>query len=110
MAMALTASSLDLSGSTPVADIFTLANNAMTARYTDGEWATLVAETCKVVVPSKESYPVPPLDNGAFPKYIDHTLLKLDATGAQVDALCSEARTEGFRVRFESECAVCTPW
>ena len=28
--------------------------------------------------------------------YIDHTLLKQDATGEQIDRLCAEAREYGF--------------
>jgi deoxyribose-phosphate aldolase len=30
-------------------------------------------------------------------RYIDHTLLKLDATEAQIDQLCQEARTYNFK-------------
>jgi hypothetical protein len=33
-------------------------------------------------------------------KYIDHTLLKTDATGDQIDQLCEEAITYGFAVRI----------
>jgi deoxyribose-phosphate aldolase len=29
---------------------------------------------------------------------VDHTVLKLDATSTAIDGLCSEARTEGFKV------------
>jgi hypothetical protein len=31
-------------------------------------------------------------------KYVDHTLLKLDATEAEIDELCSEARRYNFAV------------
>jgi deoxyribose-phosphate aldolase len=31
---------------------------------------------------------------------VDHTVLKLDATSVAIDGLCSEARTEGFKVCF----------
>lgn len=33
-------------------------------------------------------------------KYVDHTLLKLDATEEQIDGLCAEARGWGFKVGF----------
>jgi deoxyribose-phosphate aldolase len=29
---------------------------------------------------------------------VDHTVLKLDATTTAIDGLCSEARTENFKV------------
>jgi deoxyribose-phosphate aldolase len=29
---------------------------------------------------------------------VDHTVLKLDATSVAIDGLCSEARTESFKV------------
>ena len=35
-------------------------------------------------------------DVGTLGKYIDHTLLKADATLAEIDALCAEARTHHF--------------
>lgn len=38
-----------------------------------------------------------PLSPG-FTQTIDHTLLKPDATDAQIDALCKEARQYGFKV------------
>jgi deoxyribose-phosphate aldolase len=31
-------------------------------------------------------------------KTVDHTVLKLDATTTVIDGLCSEARTENFKV------------
>ena len=35
-----------------------------------------------------------------FAKYIDHTLLKVDATEEQIDQLCDEAKKYNFKVRF----------
>ena len=39
------------------------------------------------------------LDSTAIARSIDHTLLKLDATGAQIDDLCAEAKGYSFKVR-----------
>ena len=39
------------------------------------------------------------LDAYAVAGSIDHTLLKLDATSAQIDRLCEEAKTYSFKVR-----------
>lgn len=36
--------------------------------------------------------------DAAFARYIDHTLLKPDATPAQIDALCDEALKYNFKV------------
>ncbi|KAJ9665842.1 hypothetical protein H2201_003966 [Coniosporium apollinis] len=68
----------------------------MTARYTNSEWAARIKETEKSLSISKERHPVPRRPEDVA-KFIDHTLLKLDATGAQIDGLCAEARNEGFK-------------
>lgn len=82
----------------------------MTDRYTNQEWAAQIAETQKAVLKEVESgeraaklYEGPRMRNGnealkELAKTVDHTVLKLDATGAQIDSLCSEARTEDFKV------------
>jgi deoxyribose-phosphate aldolase len=73
----------------------------MTDRYTNEEWAQQIAETQRVVMEklgTKRKYDAPTPGSRAFAETIDHTLLKLDATPTQIDALCSEARTEGFKV------------
>jgi deoxyribose-phosphate aldolase len=60
----------------------------------------MIAETQKKVgtVDGKgKRYEVPKPGSREFAETIDHTLLKLDATASQIDALCSEARTEGFK-------------
>ena len=40
--------------------------------------------------------------------YIDHTQLKLDATAAQIDQLCQEARNANFKVGRYLCVSVCT--
>ncbi|OCK95727.1 aldolase [Cenococcum geophilum 1.58] len=69
----------------------------MTDRYTNAEWAAQIAETQKAVVRQDKAWPVPAAGSREFAQTIDHTLLKLDATAAQIDALCAEARQEGFK-------------
>lgn len=73
----------------------------MTDRYTNEEWAAQIEETqrkVKVEEGKARTYEAPAIASTEFAKTIDHTLLKLDATAAQIDALCSEARTENFKV------------
>ena len=74
--------------------------DTMTDRYTNAEWAAQIAETQKVVVRQDKAWPVPAAGSREFAQTIDHTLLKLDATAAQIDALCAEARRDGFKVGF----------
>ncbi|KAF2467204.1 aldolase [Lindgomyces ingoldianus] len=74
----------------------------MTDRYTNEEWATQIAETVKKVqadseARGKKKYEAPAEGSKELAETIDHTILKLDATSSQIDALCSEARTEGFK-------------
>lgn len=71
--------------------------DTMTDRYTNAEWAAQIAETQKVVVRQDKAWPVPAAGSHEFAQTIDHTLLKLDATAAQIDAQCAEARQEGFK-------------
>jgi hypothetical protein len=79
----------------------------MTDRYTNAEWAKQIAATQKnVVVDKAKKYRAPAAGSKELAETIDHTVLKLDATKAQIDALCSEARTEGFKVSF-SQCLFC---
>jgi deoxyribose-phosphate aldolase len=71
----------------------------MTDRYTNQEWKKQIEETQrKVKVEDGKKYEAPGIGSKEFAETIDHTLLKLDATAAQIDALCAEARTEGFKV------------
>lgn len=73
----------------------------MTARYTNAEWEALVQDTERSLAAddAQREYPLPRL-GAELARCIDHTLLKLDATAAQIDELCSEARREGFEVSF----------
>ena len=72
----------------------------MTTRYTDEEWTKFIAEVEHGIVVTDQTYPCPQAGSAAFAKTIDHTLLKLEAKGVQFDALCAEARVEGFAVRL----------
>ena len=44
------------------------------------------------------TYQAPKPGTVEFAKYIDHTLLKLDATEEQIDQLCEEAKKYNFKV------------
>ncbi|KAK4989920.1 hypothetical protein LTR66_006927 [Elasticomyces elasticus] len=68
----------------------------MTTRYTDAEWASIIHQTENSLVVKETPYPCPAIGSSAFAKTIDHTLLKLQATAMQIDALCAEARVAGF--------------
>jgi hypothetical protein len=80
----------------------------MTDRYTNQEWAELIKETQRKVLSEVDQrgkegakgwkYEVPEMEGGGLAKTVDHTVLKLDAKEATVDALCAEARVEGFKV------------
>ncbi|KAF2651603.1 aldolase [Lophiostoma macrostomum CBS 122681] len=74
----------------------------MTDRYTNQEWERQIRETQKKVVVNEgekgaRRYLAPAVGSREFAETVDHTLLKLDATTKQIDALCAEARTEGFK-------------
>ena len=82
----------------------------MTDRYTNEEWAAQIKETQWAVLKEVESgerarkfYEGPRMRDGKealkqLALTVDHTVLKLDATTSAIDGLCSEARTEGFKV------------
>lgn len=82
----------------------------MTDRFTNEEWNAQIEETVKHVLKevdsgarAKKVYEGPSMRNGEealkqLAKTVDHTVLKLDATSTVIDGLCSEARTEGFKV------------
>lgn len=79
------------------------------ADRTDDEWRVFIDQkTSQVLSPESRANSTPPLasittsSDPRFPLAIDHTLLKQDATPAQIDALCDEAIEYGFRV-----CAAC---
>ena len=70
----------------------------MTTRYTNDEWTLFIAEVERDLFVSQEPYPCPLIGSPALAKTIDHTLLKLEARAVQIDALCAEARVDGFAV------------
>jgi deoxyribose-phosphate aldolase len=82
----------------------------MTDRYTNEEWAAQIKETEREVMSEVDNgkraskmYEGPKMRNGKealkqLALTIDHTVLKLDANGKAIDELCSEARTEEFKV------------
>ncbi|PVI03390.1 aldolase [Periconia macrospinosa] len=81
--------------------------SVMTDRYTNAEWAAQIAETQRKVLHEVEergkpggkgwAYEVPKTASAELARTIDHTVLKLDVKKEGIDALCSEARTEGFK-------------
>jgi deoxyribose-phosphate aldolase len=82
----------------------------MTDRYTNEEWKAQIDQTIENVMKevdsgarAKKIYEGPRMRNGdealmQLAKTVDHTVLKLDATTKTIDGLCSEARTENFKV------------
>ena len=74
----------------------------MTTRYTDEEWLDIIDQAEKNLPLTPVVYKAPNLGSEAFAKTIDHTLLKLDATKEQVDAICEEARMFNFKVCITS--------
>ena len=81
----------------------------MTTRYTNEEWASIIAQTSAELPIPLLPYACPAIGSPAFAKTIDHTLLKLDARPVQFDELCAEARVDGFatvcvRPQFVKKC------
>ncbi|KAL2054183.1 hypothetical protein ABVK25_005722 [Lepraria finkii] len=72
----------------------------MTTRYTDEEWLDHINQAEKDLPNTPVIFKVPDVGTEAFAKTIDHTLLKLDATKEQIDAICEEAT----RFDFKSVC------
>jgi len=72
------------------------ATTNMTTRYTDEEWTAIIDDVARHVHISQTPYSTPATSSAEFARTIDHTLLKLDATSKQIDALCAEARIAGF--------------
>lgn len=68
------------------------------SRYTNAEWAAIIAQTERDLVVSHRPHACPEISSPAFCKTIDHTLLKLEARDVQFDELCAEARTDRFAV------------
>ncbi|OJD37326.1 deoxyribose-phosphate aldolase [Diplodia corticola] len=69
-----------------------------TVPSTDADWHKLAEETQSKLVIDQSSgkEAVSKLTLESLAKTVDHTLLKLDATDAQIDALCEEAKKDKF--------------
>ena len=72
--------------------------STMTTRYTDDEWETIIDRAEENLLETPVEYKAPTVGSEEFAKTIDHTILKLDATKEQVDAICEEARRFNFKV------------
>ena len=70
----------------------------MATRYTQDEWLALFDQAEQNLPSGPLEYTAPSAGTAAFAKTIDHTLLKLEASGEQVDTLCEEAKRHGFKV------------
>lgn len=70
----------------------------MTSRNTRDEWLSVIEQAQKGIPSTFIEYKAPGLGTSDFAKSIDHTLLKLDTTGPQIDTLCKEARDHDFKV------------
>lgn len=70
----------------------------MTARYTQSEWRGIIDDAERDLPSTFPEHESPTLGTPGFAKCIDHTVLKLDATKEQIDALCEEAKRHGFQV------------
>ena len=78
----------------------------MATKYTQDEWLTIFDQAEQNLPRSPLKYKVPSVGTAAFAKTIDHTLLKLEATGEQVDTLCEEAKRHQFKVCQFFQCDV----
>ena len=70
----------------------------MTTTHTQNEWLAIFDQAEHDLPKSTSEYKAPSLGTAAFAQTIDHTLLKLEATGEQIDALCEEAKRYNFKV------------
>ena len=68
-------------------------------RHSQEKWTSIIDDVYKSLPPEYPTYPCPAPGSAEFAKLIDHTLLKLDATPAQIDKLCEEAKEHKFKVR-----------
>ncbi|MCJ1319058.1 hypothetical protein MMC15_004391 [Xylographa vitiligo] len=76
---------------------------------THEEWVKVIDEIVCNLPQAYPTYQAPKPGTVEFAKYIDHTLLKLDATEEQIDQLCEEAKKYNFksvcvRVNHVSRC------
>lgn len=70
----------------------------MATRYTQDEWLAIFDQAEQDLPRNPLKYTAPSAGTVAFAKTIDHTLLKLETSGEQVDALCEEAKRHDFKV------------
>ncbi|KAJ3885526.1 hypothetical protein GG344DRAFT_82615 [Lentinula edodes] len=91
--MALTDEEWEITIEEKISQLKNTDNDGTVAAHTGGTQTKFITIT----------HPSDPL----FPSTIDHTLLKLDATSAQIDVSCYEAISYGFKVRlyFVSACS-----
>ncbi|MCJ1431565.1 hypothetical protein MMC27_000919 [Xylographa pallens] len=64
---------------------------------TQEEWIEIIDDITRNLPDTYQTYQAPKAGTVEFAKYIDHTLLKLDATEEQIDQLCQEAREYNFK-------------
>lgn len=67
-------------------------------QYTDEQWQDVINVTMMSLPTGKVVYSTPNALPSAVASYIDHTLLKLDATESQIDQLCEEAKRWNLKV------------
>ncbi|MCJ1386251.1 hypothetical protein MMC17_009377 [Xylographa soralifera] len=64
---------------------------------TQGEWIKIIDNITHTLPEIYTTYQAPKPGTVQFAKYIDHTLLKLDATEVQIDQICQEAKEYNFK-------------
>ncbi|MCJ1422049.1 hypothetical protein MMC32_008418 [Xylographa parallela] len=64
---------------------------------TQEEWVMIIDNITRNLPDTYQTYQAPKAGTVEFAKYIDHTLLKLDATEEQIDQLCQEAKEYNFK-------------
>lgn len=70
----------------------------MYTRFSQQDWAVVIDAATKELPKLPEIHSVPEPGSVQLARYIDHTLLKLEATEAQIDQLCQEALEHNFKV------------
>ncbi|MCJ1245656.1 hypothetical protein MMC30_002860 [Trapelia coarctata] len=66
--------------------------------FSQDDWAAVIDAAEKKLPEIYEKQNAPEPGSVQLAKYIDHTLLKLDATEEQIDQLCKEAKEYNFKV------------
>lgn len=70
----------------------------MTNERTNEEWLSVIEKAEQGVPTTFAVYKTPGSGTPESAQYIDHTLLKLDATKHQIEELCEQAREYSFKV------------